>query len=107
MVADIGQPTSSTGSRSSEKAEQDHLELTFPTTCCGLSPARASNVREPRMYLKLLLFASLKHKEVSIELAREALSDKIRRARTTRVSQGAFPRSTSSGGRRQTVGGHA
>jgi chromosomal replication initiator protein len=30
--------------------------------------------------IKLLLFASLKHKEISIELAREALSDKIRQA---------------------------
>ena len=38
-----------------------------------------SNVRELEgCIIKLLLFASLKHREVSIELAREALSDKIR-----------------------------
>jgi chromosomal replication initiator protein len=30
--------------------------------------------------IKLLLYASLKHREISIELAREALSDKIRPA---------------------------
>jgi chromosomal replication initiator protein len=30
--------------------------------------------------IKLLLYASLKHREISIELAREALSDKIRQA---------------------------
>ena len=38
-----------------------------------------SNVRELEgCIIKLLLFASLKHNEVSIELAREALADKIR-----------------------------
>ena len=38
-----------------------------------------SNVRELEgCIIKLLLFASLKHREVTIELAREALADKIR-----------------------------
>jgi chromosomal replication initiator protein len=38
-----------------------------------------SSVRELEgCIIKLLLFASLKHREISIELAREALADKIR-----------------------------
>jgi chromosomal replication initiator protein len=40
-----------------------------------------SSVRELEgCIIKLLLFASLKHREVTIELAREALADKIRPA---------------------------
>ena len=47
-----------------------------------------SNVRELEgCIIKLLLFASLKHREITIELAREALADKIRaRARRPPVS---------------------
>ena len=40
-----------------------------------------SSVRELEgCIIKLLLYASLKHREISIELARDALSDKIRQA---------------------------
>src|SRR6476620_10369592 len=65
MVADIGQPD---------------LELTIPDYVLRFIAEHVrSNVRELEgCIIKLLLFASLKHKEVSIELAREALSDKIR-----------------------------
>jgi chromosomal replication initiator protein len=51
-----------------------------------------SNVRELEgCIIKLLLFASLKHKEVSIELAREALSDKIRPGEDGGASPKALP----------------
>jgi chromosomal replication initiator protein len=63
-----------------KKQEQDHLELTIPDDVLRFIAEHVrSNVRELEgCIIKLLLFASLKHKEVSIELAREALSDKIR-----------------------------
>ena len=41
--------------------------------------------------IKLLLFASLKHKEVSIELAREALADRIRPGEDGRRRHGRCP----------------
>src|SRR6266850_509571 len=59
MVADIGHPDLEHRiAILRKKAEQDHLELTIPDD--------------------VLLFASLKNREVTIELARDALSDKIR-----------------------------
>ena len=51
-----------------------------------------SNVRELEgCIIKLLLYASLKHKEVSIELAREALSDKIRPGEEASAAPKALP----------------
>ena len=41
--------------------------------------------------IKLLLYASLKHKEVSIELAREALADRIRPADDSGAPSKALP----------------
>ena len=81
MVADIGQPD--LAHRTAilrRKAEQDHLELTIPDDVLQFIAEHVrSSVRELEgCIIKLLLFASLKHREITIELAREALSDKIR-----------------------------
>jgi chromosomal replication initiator protein len=81
MVADIGQPDLEHRiAILRKKQEQDHLELTIPDDVLRFIAEHVrSNVRELEgCIIKLLLFASLKHREVSIELARDALSDKIR-----------------------------
>ncbi|MEP6571243.1 MAG: chromosomal replication initiator protein DnaA [Gemmatimonadota bacterium] len=81
MVADIGQPDLEHRiAILRKKQEQDHLELTIPDDVLRFIAEHVrSNVRELEgCIIKLLLYASLKHREVSIELAREALSDKIR-----------------------------
>ena len=81
MVADIGQPDLEHRiAILRKKQEQDHLELTIPDDVLRFIAEHVrSNVRELEgCIIKLLLFASLKHREVSIELAREALADKIR-----------------------------
>ncbi|UCG88654.1 MAG: chromosomal replication initiator protein DnaA [Gemmatimonadota bacterium] len=80
MVADIGQPDLEHRiAILRKKAEQDHLELTIPDDVLRFIAEHVrTSVRELEgCIIKLLLFASLKHREVSIELAREALSDKI------------------------------
>jgi chromosomal replication initiator protein len=81
MVADIGQPDLEHRiAILRKKAEQDHLELTIPDDVLRFIAEHVrSSVRELEgCIIKLLLFASLKHREISIELAREALADKIR-----------------------------
>jgi len=81
MVADIGQPDLEHRiAILRKKAEQDHLELTLPDDVLRFIAEHVrSSVRELEgCIIKLLLFASLKHREVSIDLAREALADKIR-----------------------------
>ena len=81
MVADIGQPDLEHRiAILQKKQEQDHLERTIPDDVLRFIAEHVrSSVRELEgCIIKLLLFASLKHKEISIELAREALSDKIR-----------------------------
>jgi chromosomal replication initiator protein len=81
MVADIGQPDLEHRiAILQKKQEQDHLETTIPDDVLRFIAEHVrSNVRELEgCIIKLLLYASLKHKEVSIELAREALSDKIK-----------------------------
>jgi chromosomal replication initiator protein len=83
MVADIGQPDLEHRiAILRKKAEQDHLELTIPDDVLRFIAEHVrTSVRELEgCIIKLLLFASLKHREVSIELAREALSDKIQHA---------------------------
>ena len=89
MVADIGQPDLEHRiAILRKKQEQDHLELTIPDDVLRFIAEHVrSNVRELEgCIIKLLLFASLKHREVSIGLAREALADKIRSA-----EEGALP----------------
>jgi chromosomal replication initiator protein len=80
MVADIGQPDLEHRiAILRKKAEQDHLVLTIPDDVLRFIAEHVrTSVRELEgCIIKLLLFASLKHRDVSIELAREALSDKI------------------------------
>jgi chromosomal replication initiator protein len=80
MVADIGQPDLEHRiAILRKKAEQDHLVLTIPDDVLRFIAEHVrTSVRELEgCIIKLLLFASLKHREVSIELARDALSDKI------------------------------
>ncbi len=80
MVADIGQPDLEHRiAILRKKAEEDHLELTIPDDVLRFIAEHVrTSVRELEgCIIKLLLFASLKHREISIELARDALSDKI------------------------------
>jgi len=80
MVADIGQPDLEHRiAILRKKAEQDHLELTIPDDVLRFIAEHVrSSVRELEgCIIKLLLYASLKHREVSIDLARDALADKI------------------------------
>ncbi|HEX5580878.1 MAG TPA: chromosomal replication initiator protein DnaA [Gemmatimonadaceae bacterium] len=62
------------------KAEQDHLEHTIPDGVIRfLAEHVRSSVRELEgCIIKLLAYASLKHREITVELAREALRDRIR-----------------------------
>jgi len=63
-----------------QKAAIDHLEMTLPEDVIRFIAENVrSSVRELEgSIIKLLAFASLKHREISIELAREALRDKLR-----------------------------
>src|SRR5947199_7160879 len=80
MVADIGHPDLEHRiAILRKKAEQDHLELTIPDDVLRFIAEHVrSSVRELEgCIIKLLLFASLKNREVTIELARDAPSDMI------------------------------
>jgi chromosomal replication initiator protein len=63
-----------------EKAALDHLEMTLPEEVIRFVAENVrSSVRELEgSIIKLLAYASLKHQEITIELAREALRDKLR-----------------------------
>jgi len=81
MVADVKQPDLEHRiAILRKKQEQDHLETTIPDDVLRyIAEHVRSNVRELEgCIIKLLLYASLRHREISIDLAREALSDKIR-----------------------------
>lgn len=83
MVADVRQPDLEHRiAILRKKQEQDHLETTIPDDVLRyIAEHVRSNVRELEgCIIKLLLYASLRHREISIDLAREALSDKIRPA---------------------------
>ena len=62
-----------------QKAELDHLELTIPEDVLRfIAENIRSNVRELEgSMIKLLAYASLKHKEITVDVAREALRDKL------------------------------
>jgi len=62
------------------KAQMDHLEHTVPESVIRFVAEHIrSSVRELEgSVIKLLAYASLKHRDVTIELAREALRDKLR-----------------------------
>src|SRR5437016_1218229 len=63
-----------------QKAAIDHLEMTLPEEVIRFIAENVrSSVRELEgSIIKLLAYASLKHQEITIELAREALRDKLR-----------------------------
>jgi chromosomal replication initiator protein len=85
-----------------QKAELDHLETTMPEDVLRFIAENVrSNVRELEgSIIKLLAYASLKHREITVDLAREALRDKLRgtegagggAALTTQVIQEAVAR---------------
>lgn len=90
MVADVGQPDLEHRiAILRRKAEMDHLEHTIPDGVLHfIADHVQSNVRELEgSIIKLLAYASLKHRVVTVDLAREALRDKLR------SSDGASPRS--------------
>jgi chromosomal replication initiator protein len=62
------------------KARLDHLELTIPDEVIHFIAEHVrSSVRELEgAIIRLLAYASLKHREVTLDLAREALRDKLR-----------------------------
>lgn len=63
-----------------QKAAIDHLEHSIPEEVIRfIAENIKSNIRELEgSIIKLLAFASLKHRDISIELAREALRDKLK-----------------------------
>ena len=63
-----------------QKAHLDHLELTIPEDVIRFIAENVrSSVRELEgSIIKLLAYASLKHREITVELAREALRDKLK-----------------------------
>ncbi len=65
-----------------KKAELDHLELTIPEDVIRfIAEHIRSSVRELEgSIIKLLAYASLKHREITVDVAREALRDKLRQA---------------------------
>ncbi|HEU4763594.1 MAG TPA: chromosomal replication initiator protein DnaA [Gemmatimonadales bacterium] len=94
MVADVGHPDLEHRiAILRKKQEQDHLETTIPDDVLRFIAEHVrSNVRELEgCIIKLLLFASLRHREVSVELAREALADKIRDADDAAAAARALP----------------
>ncbi len=65
-----------------QKAQLDHLELTIPEEVVRFIAENVrSSVRELEgSIIKLLAYASLKHREITVEVAREALRDKLQGA---------------------------
>ncbi len=86
MVADVGMPDLEHRiAILRKKQEQDHLETTIPDDVLTFIAEHVySNVRELEgSIIKLLLYASLRHREISVDLAREALADRIRPSQAT------------------------
>jgi chromosomal replication initiator protein len=81
MVADIGLPDfEHRVAILQQKAQQDELETTIPDDVIRFIAEHVrSSVRELEgSVIKLLAYASLRHKPVTVEVAREALRDKLR-----------------------------
>jgi chromosomal replication initiator protein len=81
MVADIEQPDFEHRiAILKQKASLDHLEHAIPDDVIRFIAENVrSSVRELEgSIIKLLAYASLKHKDITVELAREALRDKLR-----------------------------
>ena len=75
------------------KAMIDHLEMTIPEDVIRFIAEHVrSNVRELEgSIIKLLAYASLKHREITVDVAREALRDKLRPGETVHASVGLNP----------------
>ena len=81
MVADIEQPDLEHRTAIlKNKAALDHLELTIPDDVIGFIAENVrSSVRELEgSIIRLLAYASLRHREITVDLAREALRDKLK-----------------------------
>ena len=81
MVADVIQPDLEHRiAILREKAQADHLEHTIPDDVLYfIADHVQANVRELEgSIIKLLAFASLKHRVITVDLAREALRDKLK-----------------------------
>ena len=81
MVADVTQPDLEHRiAILREKAQADHLEHTIPDDVLHFVAGHVlANVRELEgSIIKLLAFASLKHRVITVDLAREALRDKLK-----------------------------
>jgi len=81
MVADISLPDfEHRVAILKQKAKLDRLELTIPDDVIHFIAEHVrSNVRELEgSIIKLLAYASLKHKDITLDVAREALRDKLR-----------------------------
>ncbi len=81
MVADISQPDLEHRiAILRQKAEVDHLEHTIPDDVLHfIADHVQANVRELEgSIIKLLAYASLKHRVITVDLAREALRDKLK-----------------------------
>ena len=80
MVADVGQPDYEHRlAILHQKSRRDHLEQTFPDDVLQLIAERVvSNVRELEgCIIKLLAYASLKHRDITVEVALEGLRDRL------------------------------
>ena len=79
-----------------QKAHLDHLEYTIPDDVIRFIAENVrSSVRELEgSIIKLLAYASLKHQDISVDVAREALRDKLRSDAPTDGSQPALSIST-------------
>jgi len=81
MVADVAQPDLEHRiAILRQKARVDHLEHTIPDDVLHfIADHVQANVRELEgSIIKLLAFASLKHRVITVDLAREALRDKLK-----------------------------
>jgi chromosomal replication initiator protein len=84
-----------------KKAELDHLESSIPVEVLEFIAEHVkSSVRELEgSIIKLLAFASLKHQDITVALAREALRDKLRAEESYGDRPGYRAESTRMGGR--------
>lgn len=75
-----------------QKAQLDYLEFTIPDDVIRFIAENVrSSVRELEgSIIKLLAYASLKHQDISVDVAREALRDKLRADFTTNGSEPAL-----------------
>ncbi len=111
MVADVKQPDLEHRiAILRKKQEQDHLETTIPDDVLRFMAENVrSNVRELEgCIIKLLLYASIRHREISIDLAREALADQIRPGDEGESKSRSLPTHPEGpGGGGAALGGHA